>query len=461
MTNQLGNIIAEEDHEGAATTPTPAGALPPAGSPPGAQQQTIEIGSPFSVPLDDPTATLHPSPMSNQNLGQVMHLTVSNVTSLTGCAAPPCFSPDEVTMAKLHQAAEGAGAPKYLVDCFMAILAERMSSTSFHPLQPFLPKRKTLLLRVQQAINIPPPQKVEIQLESGHQVSVMRNSFVHLLQEHLVSPVYSDLSNLYLPSSSDLFSLKPFSIPSHTSLIDSRWYSETYKNIRASWTPGDGSFLICSLVLYIDKTGMEQINKSTPVKPLVCTSALLNQEQRQDTNNWIVLGQLPNLNQLLGGTSRGNLPFPARSSKTRDYHRCVAVLLQQVKQLHQLKSPLIVRRRDKVAPMRFLCPIISVIGDNLSQNTLCGRVSHSGHGSVRMSRCCLTNHDEADRIPHHCHRFPTWLEAKLAAASLSAGYCSSQQQQTSSNTLEISNLSLSLSHEYYHLDSLQLTNGKE
>jgi hypothetical protein len=99
-----------------------------------------------------------------------------------------------------------------------------MSSTNFHPLQPFLPKRKTLLLRSQQAINIPPPQKVEIQLESGHQVSVMRNSFVHLLQEHLVSPVSSDLSNLDLPSSSDPFSSKPSSIPSHTSLIDSRWY---------------------------------------------------------------------------------------------------------------------------------------------------------------------------------------------------------------------------------------------
>jgi hypothetical protein len=105
--NLSGNSIAEEDYEeGAAKAPTLAGAVPLAGSfPPGAQQQTIEIGSPFSVPFDDPTATLHPSPMSNQNLGQVMHLTASNVTSLTGCEAPPCCSPDEVTMAKLHQAA--------------------------------------------------------------------------------------------------------------------------------------------------------------------------------------------------------------------------------------------------------------------------------------------------------------------------------------------------------------------
>jgi hypothetical protein len=171
-TNLSGNNIAEEDLSGnnySEESQTPAGAEPAAGSSsPAAQQQTIEIGSPFSVPLDDPTTTLHPSPMSNQNLGQVMHLTASNVTSLTGYAAPPCFSPDEVTMAKLHQAAEGAGAPKYLVDCFMAILAERMSSTNFHPLQPFLPKRKTLLLRAQQAINIPPLQKVEIQLEADY-----------------------------------------------------------------------------------------------------------------------------------------------------------------------------------------------------------------------------------------------------------------------------------------------------
>jgi hypothetical protein len=106
-------------------------------------------GSPFSVPLDDLTANLNPTHMSNSNLGQVVQLTQSNMSSLTGCTAPPCFSPDEVNMAKLHQAAERAGAPKYLVDCFMSILTERMSSNNFQPMQPFLPSRKSLLIRAQ------------------------------------------------------------------------------------------------------------------------------------------------------------------------------------------------------------------------------------------------------------------------------------------------------------------------
>jgi hypothetical protein len=46
-----GNNSSEESQ-------TQAGALPPAGSSShAAQQQAIEIGSPFSVPLDDPTTT--------------------------------------------------------------------------------------------------------------------------------------------------------------------------------------------------------------------------------------------------------------------------------------------------------------------------------------------------------------------------------------------------------------------
>jgi hypothetical protein len=49
-------------------------------------------------------------------------------------------------------------------------------------------------------------------------------------------------------------------------------------------------------------------------------SALLNQEQRQDTINWMVLGELPNTSQLPGGTSRSTLPFPTIESIHETWH---------------------------------------------------------------------------------------------------------------------------------------------
>jgi hypothetical protein len=44
-----------------------------------------------------------------------------------------------------------------------------------------------------------------------------------------------------------------------------------------------------------------------------------------------------------------------------DYHQYIAILLQQSKQLQQLKSPMIFRRGDKVAPNMGFFPIIACV----------------------------------------------------------------------------------------------------
>lgn len=336
-----------------------------------------------------------------------------------------CFTSEELAMAKLYHLCDKAGSPKYLLDDIIKVIRNEMSTTGFNPLSTTLPSRKSLLNKAQTATSISAPIPVTVDLERGKSVIVWRNAFPQLLQDHLLSDSFGDTSLLDIPDPNHPFSSKPVGgLPTHSTLFHSYWYHKTYA--KEASKIDTGRFILHPLILYIDKTGVDGIMKNT-VEPLVCTSAVLNQSQRQDTKNWIVLGFIPSFDSLsrrtkpaaqwvASGSSTG------RSSNLRDYHRCIAALLSPLKTIQKENPIMLFRRNDTVQPLRILCPVISVLGDNLSQNALCGKVDNKFSSSVRMSRCCLTPFSHCDSIPHKCNRFPTELEHQLSMAALGPTY---------------------------------------
>jgi Plavaka transposase len=171
-------------------------------------------------------------------------------------------------------------------------------------------------------------------------------------------------------------------------------------------------YFLCPLILYVDKTGTDKIQKAT-LEPLVCISATLNQETRQNTMNWFIVGYLPNLEQ--SSKAKRSKNTKANSS---DYHRCLEVLLKPLKEMQRTHPPVTFRRGEQLCTYRIICPIASIVGDNLSQDKLCGKISNRGPTSIRMTRSCLTPFCKSDTVPHVCHRMPTWFWHKANMASM-------------------------------------------
>ena len=334
-------------------------------------------------------------------------------------------------MAQLYSTADSAGAPKYLVDELMNILKAANSDHGFQPTDPDITTRKPFMKSLQQTFGVPPPEEIPIKLEVGRTVTVSRNCFPRLLQDHLLSDTYRSLSNLDLPDPNQPFSSKPTPPMTYDNITQSYWFRQAY--LQHQQELDSGTAILHPLIIYMDKTGVDQIMKNS-LEPVACTSALLNQSQRQDIRNWMVLGFIPNLSSKKRKKAR-DLPFPSPSSTPRDYHRCLAAVLAPLKLLQKSKPVMIFRRGDTKKALKLICPVVSVIGDNLSQNSVAGMLNNTGPSSVRMSRCCLTPYQQSDDVPHICSRFPTALQKRLILAALSCKYCHNDPVFRSSNWL--------------------------
>ena len=85
------------------------------------------------------------------------------------------------------------------------------------------------------------------------------------------------------------------------------------------------------------------------------------------------------------------------SESMRDYHSCLGVLLQPPKQMQDNPPVLVARRGDEHSRVKLIVPIATVVvGDNLSNNKLCGKSSNNwilwlSIGKLFLLHIC-TNH---------------------------------------------------------------------
>jgi hypothetical protein len=140
------------------------------------------------------------------------------VNDMLGLDVSQCYSSEaellqhlpqqHVVLAKLSYQMDSAGAPKFLLDCISCL---RIASIhrGFDFLSSALPIRNALMERLLAIVSVPAPASVPIPLKTGQMKNVLTNCFPSLLQRHLLSDAYSDLSNLDLPDPASPFSSKP------------------------------------------------------------------------------------------------------------------------------------------------------------------------------------------------------------------------------------------------------------
>ena len=341
-------------------------------------------------------------------LGVMIHSPMEQQLRLTS------ISDEDYTMARMYKVCDDAGAPKYLCDKILATLREAMR-TGFHP-GSGITQRKAYFPRIYKKLKVQSPEGIPIQLHTGEIATVYRFNFESQLQNHLLSQPYSDLQNLDLPNLANPFaSMWPHGeSPGHTSLVDSTWYFTSTSSRMSLLTTN--KYMFHPLSLYIDKTGADGIMKSS-LEPLMCTSGILNHTTRQQASNWFMIGCIPNL-ELASGAGKKKDSLLA----IQDYHRCLDILLEPLKNVQKKMPKMNFRRGEFVAEYKIICPVATILGDNLSSDRLCGRITNNTPSSVRMSRCCLTPHQSCDAVPHDCHPVPVHLCERLSMAALGARY---------------------------------------
>ena len=173
----------------------------------------------------------------------------------------------------------------------------------------------------------------------------------------------------------------------------------------------------------------------TSLEPLVCTSTILNQSARQSEKNWFVIGYIPNLEHTSSAKRRvSKLKQKNRSLSVRDYHMCLRVLLEPLKDLQSQNPVMKFRRGDQVAHYRIIAPVATVLGDNLSSNKLCGKMDNKT-SPVRMSRMCFTGFEDSDQVPHCCNHVPDIFIERLCMSALGCCYGQPLQAQASEYVL--------------------------
>jgi hypothetical protein len=325
----------------------------------------------------------------------------------------------DMAMAKLYKVCDDAGAPRYLGDKILETIRQEIAG-GFNIHDPLITKRDPFFLRNKKKLRMSDAESTTLRLDGGQHVTVRRFNFRELLQEHLLSPSYSSINNLCLDQA-DRWNSAPH-VLDFSEVHTSSWYINTYKQNKDRLCNPKKNYILHPLVIYVDKTGTDKINKNS-VEPVVMSSTILKNEERRKSTNWFVLGYIPNLN-LTSSAMRNTKRTASKSQneKTRDYHRCLQWILEPLLHLQKEKPAMIFRRGDQEGIFRIIAPLAMIMGDNLSNDVMCCRRQVRSQTAVRMTRRCLTTFQDCDESPHLCHQINSRHLKKLTYASIGCCY---------------------------------------
>lgn len=168
------------------------------------------------------------------------------------------------------------------------------------------------------------------------------------------------------------------------------------------------NFFLLPLGLYMDKTGTTAMDRFG-LEPVMFTTFLLKSSVRQKTDSaWSPIGFIPDLDK----KSKAQKQKEKQGSKlhsdfnhgmsARNYHRCLAQILQQVcdLQLSGLEIELEFGSFKKIC--HIYLPVFSILGDIKSQDTLTGRIVSHHKSMARLCWRCMCKFSELADPYNNC-----------------------------------------------------------
>lgn len=210
--------------------------------------------------------------------------------------------------------------------------------------------------------------------------TVFKFPFVHMLQ-NLLDVVGTDL-HLINP---DTISMTG----SPDELWNTRWMINTFRYGHRDFSIDHDIML--PIIIYIDKTGTDAYQRFS-LEPVIFSLGNIPREKRESRRSWRHLGFIPSNNQMAD-----------TQTKLQFYHNCLSEILAELKAAQH--DPPIVRIKQpdgSVRELRARLPIVVVMGDQLSQDTLCARLKVNAGGACRIHRSCMCSYLSVDDPSMSC-----------------------------------------------------------
>ena len=318
----------------------------------------------------------------------------SSDTSTTGHATSPFrlekdesikLEDQDLAMIELIQLCQDAGTPLWFFDKLMSTLRKHGKKKGFNVKKAG--KRHTFLEKLRKNISCPRPQVVTV--ESGsqrHQVPKFKllEQIIDLLQ----SRIFDDLSNICANKArSQRFKrYQPDQSDTNVEVCATKWYKDTHdafvKNL-------EEEFLL-PLVFYVDETGTDAFQRY-PLEPFMFTFGNIRREVREKASSWRHAGFIPKV-----GTQKDP------TVGLQMYHDCLAEILSDLVEL-QANPPLVTVNLGGIKKqVRLVLQVAFVMGDQKSQDKLCGRKNTNTGGAGRVHRGCMCSFPHASDTTKEC-----------------------------------------------------------
>eukprot|EP00980_Cylindrotheca_fusiformis_P005080 scaffold1076_cov81-Cylindrotheca_fusiformis.AAC.4 len=281
------------------------------------------------------------------------------------------------------------GAPRNAYDRLLALL-RKQKKNGFDVIKQAI-GRDVFLKRMQNKFGCP-----SVQTNTISDCTVFSFPFAKMLQD-LVDCRQGDIE--YFDPDKDY--------STGTNLLDTKWASETYRKLRID--PNNECFL--PLILYMDKTGCDAYQRY-PLEPVLFSLANFTQEKREDRRSWRHLGFVPSSDNIKEKDSETSLQF---------YHNCLGAILAEVKEAQQNPPTIQFNREDgTLAKLKARVPLMIIMGDQLSQDTLCARAKANAGGAGRVHRSCMCSYLSVDDPMQECVEVNVDLIGQLTSMALAS-----------------------------------------
>ena len=276
---------------------------------------------------------------------------------------------EEIATYQLITLLDEAGAPRNCYDKLITLL-RKQEKLGFRPSKAMY--RDTFLKRMQERYECP-----SVTVAIVGQCDVYRFPFEEMLQ-NLVDSCQDHIHYVGRDPSD-----------AEAELWNSPWIAQTLSLPKYRQYDSTRQILL-PLVMYMDKTGTDAYQRYS-LEPVLFSLACLPLSQRAKRHAWRHLGFIPALSEAQEDKeekdSTANIQF---------YHRCMHSLLQGVRDAQRTPPKLKVVVNGQEEFLEVLVPLMVVMGDQLSQDTLCARKKANRGGAGRVHRACMCSYMSVD-----------------------------------------------------------------
>ena len=281
------------------------------------------------------------------------------------------FTTQEMGTYEIMRLIDNSGAPRGLYDRLMALLKKQVKN-GFNVQKAS--SRDLFLRRMQEKFRCPTLTTTVVS-----DCSVFMFPFQEMLQD-LLDCRGDDEIHLFDPTVDK-------DADSGCELWNTPWMHQTM----ASYPDFDSEKeVLLPIILYMDKTGTDAYQRYS-LEPVLFSLASLSREVREDRRSWRHLGFVPSTAHM-----------EEKGSNLQFYHNCLRFILSGLRAA-QMDPPLVRLTINGVTKeMKVRLPIMLVLGDQLSQDTLCGRSQANSGGAGRVHRACMCSYLTVDDHLHKC-----------------------------------------------------------